>query len=265
MDRLASRITAQVSAMMAHSEREARKCLAHGEYTSLLIRGEWSGCVECMKAADIVQSNANLEMWRKELKAREWAKKLGRAAIPEKFADRTLDSYVPTMQGEEKALAMARWYVENFDDASKLGTCLLFLGKIGTGKTHLAIGIAHHIMAKGKQAVFVRVKRAVEMVQETYGRNAAQTKEQVLRDFIDADLLILDEGGLQRGSDDEKLILFDIINGRYENSRPTIITSNLGALELKDAIGERSYDRLREGGGKVVQFEWESYRARRPQ
>jgi DNA replication protein DnaC len=263
VDRLASKITAQALDQMARSEKEVRQCLIHGDYTSLLIRGEWSGCVECAKAAELAAINAANGEWRKELKARMWAKKLQRAAIPEKFADRTLDSYVPTIPGEEKALAMARRYVESFDEVSKLGSCLLFLGKVGTGKTHLAIGIAHEVMAMGKQAVFVRVKRAVEMVQETYGRSATQTKEQVLRDFIDADLLILDEGGYQRGTDDEKLILFDIINGRYENSRPTIITSNLDAPGLKDAIGERSFDRLREGGGKLVQFDWDSHRARK--
>lgn len=264
MDLLASKITAQAFQQMAHSERDARKCPIHGDYTSLLIRGEWSACVECAKAAEMVAIQAEQEAWRKELKARMWAKKLQRAAIPEKFADRTLDSYAPTVPGEEKALAMAKRYVEAFDEVSRLGSCLLFLGNVGTGKTHLAIGIAHEVMAMGKQAVFVRVKKAVEMVQATYGRNATQTKDQVLCDFIDADLLILDEGGYQRGTDDEKLIIFDIINGRYENSRPTIITSNLDALGLKEAIGDRSYDRLREGGGKVVQFDWESHRARRP-
>ena len=45
--------------------------------------------------------------------------------------------------------------------------------------------------------------------------------------FIRPDLLILDEVGVQFGSETEKMILFEIINGRYEQLKPTIVISNL--------------------------------------
>ena len=44
--------------------------------------------------------------------------------------------------------------------------------------------------------------------------------------FIRPDLLILDEVGVQFGSETEKMILFEIINGRYEQLKPTIVISN---------------------------------------
>nr|WP_260114828.1 ATP-binding protein [Pseudoduganella dura] len=92
---------------------------------------------------------------------------------------------------------------------------------------------------------------------------SAQTKAQVIRDFIEPELLILDEAGMQRGTDEEKSILFEIIDGRYELSRPSILMTNLALPALEEMIGERVLYRLREGNGRQVVFEWESHRKQR--
>ena len=67
--------------------------------------------------------------------------------------------------------------------------------------------------------------------------------------FIRPDLLILDEVGVQFGSETEKMILFEIINGRYEQLKPTIVINSNLRRALTDYLGERVVDRLREGGG----------------
>lgn len=74
------------------------------------------------------------------------------------------------------------------------------------------------------------------------------------------DLLILDEVGVQFGSDTEKLMLFDILNERYERRHPTILMSNLPRDEVSAYLGERVFDRLREDGGEFISFTWESHR-----
>ena len=55
--------------------------------------------------------------------------------------------------------------------------------------------------------------------------------------------------------------MFDIIDGRYQEMKPTILISNLAIAGIKDLIGERVIDRLREDGGKLVSFDWPSYRS----
>lgn len=65
---------------------------------------------------------------------------------------------------------------------------------------------------------------------------------------------------MQFGSETEKLILFEILNGRYEHVLPTILISNLTETELIQYIGTRCHDRLQEGGGASLSFLWESYR-----
>lgn len=98
-------------------------------------------------------------------------------------------------------------------------------------------------------------------MKETW-RNSEASESEVLKNLIEPDLLILDEVGVQFGSDTEKLILFEIINGRYENRRATILISNLAMDGLKAYLGDRIIDRLREGGGRQVVFDWDSFRKR---
>lgn len=260
MDRLADKIIQKAWAQMAHSEREQRECQIHGAYTSLLIRGTWSGCVECAKAADVVANNVRLEQWSIELKQRALAEMLGRAAIPPRFAGSTLDTYEATNEGQQRALRIARKYADGFESAKETGANLIFCGTTGTGKTHLAIGIAHEIMARGHSACFTSAYQAALAVRESYKREG-KTEAQITREFVMVDLLIMDEAGVTNGKDFDKNIMLQIINGRYEMGRPTILTSNLALDALKEAIGERPFDRLRHGGTMAI-FEWKTYRSR---
>src|SRR5690606_20967905 len=126
--------------------------------------------------------------------------------------------------------------------------------------THLAVGICHEVIAQDKMAVFTSVLGAVRSIKETFRRDSEKTEMEAIEAFIEPDLLVLDEVGVQFGSDTERMYLFEIINGRYENLRPTIVISNLAKGELSKFLGERVVDRLREGGGKMVIFDWPSYR-----
>jgi DNA replication protein DnaC len=240
--------------------QEQRQCDFHGTYAALLIRGKWSRCTQCEFLDEQANERKKQAIWQEELKAKEWNRKLGRAAIPERFRLCTLDNYIPGCQNAARALLIASGYADDFDNMMKKGTCLIFCGGIGTGKTHLAAGIAHRVMEKGRQAVFISVIAAVRSVKETYSRKSEKTESQAIRDLTDPDLLILDEVGIQLGSDTEKIILFEIINGRYEAMRPTVLISNLDASGVESALGTRGFDRLREGNGRMVAFDWDSFR-----
>lgn len=183
-----------------------------------------------------------------------------RAAIPPRFADRKLDNFVAHCAGADKALQVASEYASGFQHAMDKGRSLIFVGNVGSGKTHLATGIAHEVMSQGYSALFSTVMGAVRTVKDTYRRDSEKTESDAIMDLIRPDLLILDEIGVQFGTDAEKLILFEIINGRYEHMKPTILLSNLNMEGIREYLGERVVDRLREGGGRQVVFDWDSYR-----
>ena len=194
-----------------------------------------------------------------ERQQRRWMAKIGKAAIPERFKDRTLDSYIAKTSGQQKALAFAKEYAENFDQVLKTGRSAIFVGKPGTGKTHLAAGIALSIMQQQRTALFVTVQRLIRRVKDSW-RTKQETESEVINAFASPDLLILDEVGVQFGSEFEKQLLFDVLNERYEKLKPSILLSNIPNEQLADYLGERVMDRLRENGGALIGFNWNSYR-----
>lgn len=190
-----------------------------------------------------------------------------RAAIPPRFQDRTLESYRAESEGQARALRVAQSYAERFDEALAVGRCLTFVGKPGTGKTHLACAIARRVMQDGRTALFVSVSDLIRSVRATWGKKTGKTEEDVLNAYTAVDLLVIDEVGAQYGSEAEQVTLFEVIDRRYKNLRPMIVLSNLPVQSddpdqptLKAFLGDRGFDRLREGGGRLVMFDWPSYR-----
>lgn len=122
----------------------------------------------------------------------------------------------------------------------------------------------------GAAVLFTTVMRAVRRIKDTWTRDSRKSESEAIAELVFPDLLILDEVGTQFGSDTERLILFDILNERYERRRPTILMSNLALDDaeeggrvvpgIKSCLGERVFDRLREDGGQSVVFDWPSHR-----
>lgn len=240
---------------------EIRECDRHGEYESRnLFRNIWSQCPVCSEEKIKEQERQAQEQAEQN---RQYAISMimGRSGIPARFADRTLDGFKAETPEQERVLKICKAYAERFDERLANGGGLVLCGKPGTGKTHLACGIANHIAKRGRTSLFLSVMEAVRRVKQTWGRNDGETESEVIAKMLKPDLLILDEVGVQFGSETEKLILFEIINGRYSEMRPTIIISNLAREELGAYLGERVIDRMSEGGGATLAFTWESKRA----
>lgn len=250
-----------LSAFSAKAE-EVRNCGSHGEYTSRLFaiagRELWTDCPECEADERRKADRVAREEFERERQERIIRNALKQAAIPPRFLGRTLESYRAELPEQKQALAIAKEYADSFDDAVKSGRCLMFCGKPGTGKTHLATGIAQQIINNGYTAAFTRVMDAIRKIRDTYGTKESESA--AIKSFTVPDLLILDEVGMQRGTDDEKVLLFEIINARYEAMRPMILISNLALSGIKQFVGERAFDRLREGGGRAQEFTWGSHR-----
>ena len=262
-------ITESASVVDGFGQRiQPADCETHGPFdqrVSVIFNREFKGiCPECEKIA-----KAEREAEEQASAAREtrvaMVRKLGSALIPKRFADKTFDAYIAETEGQKKALRIAIRYAERFTDIAPTGRCLLLLGKPGTGKTHLAVSIANEIMrTTAATAVYRTIGSVLQAIRATYDRSSEQTEAQILQGLIAPSLLVLDEIGVSKEtpSDFELTTLFAIINGRYEELRPTVIVSNLEAEQLPSALGERCMDRLREGGGVAVKFDWESQRGK---
>lgn len=245
----------------AKRELQQTTCAQHGAFESRHLFGAiWSRCPDCIANAE-AKDQADRQRRDKEAEQVAWQRRLCRAGIPDRFMSKSLKSYVAETEGQRRALAFAEGYADNFDDALATGRSAVFIGKPGTGKTHLAIGIGLRIMHRdGRSVLFSTVMRTIRRVRSTWDRNSEESETEAIAAFTKPDILILDEVGVQYGSEAEKLLIFDILNERYENCRPTLLLSNLDLIDVRAYLGERVYDRLREDGGEVVVFDWESYR-----
>lgn len=238
-------------------------CEKHGAFRSRCYVGDvWTKCPKCSQEER--QAEADKEEARKrEARLRAWQNTIGQSGIPERFQDRTLDSFKAETDSQRFALAFSKEYANNFEQVLKTGRSAMFVGRPGTGKTHLAAGIGLQIMRQQRRTVlFTTVMRAVRRVKDTWSKDSAETEGQAIAAMSAPDLLILDEVGVQFGSEFEKNILFDVLNERYIKRRPTLFLSNLPKDEVIAYLGDRIMDRLREDGGKLIPFTWDSHRGK---
>lgn len=185
----------------------------------------------------------------------------GSISIPRRFVGKTFDNYVPD-EHSQKVYDFFRDYAEHLQDRIHAGTSVILTGKPGTGKTHLACALLFEAKKQGYSAFFTNVRKLFRAVRDTWREGAAESESRVIDRYVALDLLAIDEIGVQAKSENERNILYDVLNGRYEESKPTILLSNENLPSIKDIIGDRSFDRLREGGGMAFNCQWESYRSK---
>lgn len=238
-------------------------CEKHGSFVARCYIGDvWTKCPTCTAEGEAAEREA---AERKQAKARlkAWQDKIGQSGIPERFHERTLENFRAENDAQRYAHAFAKGYADNFAQVLKTGRSAMFIGKPGTGKTHLAAGIGMQIMREQHRTVlFTTVMRAVRRVKDSWGRDSRETEGQAVAAMVFPDLLILDEVGVQFGTEFERNIMFDVLNERYERRRPVLLLSNLPKEEVAGYLGERIIDRLREDGGKLIPFTWDSHRGK---
>ena len=212
----------------------------------------------CPKCADEINNEKKADT-EKEARARI-EKNRRNSGIPGRFKSVKISDYAPVINEAAQAKEVCVNYAKNIESSLVTGASLVMCGKVGTGKTHLACAIGNHVLSLGKTVCYTNTYRAVARVKDTYRKGSDISETQAIEGFIGFDLLILDEIGIQYGSDAEKIILYQIINGRHESMKSTIAISNLTSDELMGYIGEPCLDRLSGGDGGIITFTWGSYR-----
>lgn len=244
-------------------ETRTGTCPEHGDYASNgfgLGAGKtmhWSRCPKCAQEAQAAEKREQMARESSERQKR-LEQGLDQAGIPLRFRERSFANYRADNAGQKRALAIAEEYAGNFATHRRSGAGLIFSGRKGNGKTHLANAIAQAIMSR-YTVMYLNASDMIRMVRDTWKPGAGKTESQVHALLGSVDLLIIDEVGVQYGTDAERNTIFDIIDRRYRELAPTIIISNEDKKELEATLGERSFDRLREGG-RWVPFDWASAR-----
>lgn len=250
---------------------ESFNCEKHGQVQvkKFLVNEKWQGgnCPDCIaELAKEAEEQKKIADEAKRLRDKEIRKKmieinLGAAMIPLRFKEHSFETFIADSPEKQRIKSICKNYAKNFSQSLARGVSMTFCGTTGGGKTHLACSIANYVIKEhGATALFVGVIEAIRRVKECYSKTSKITEREAIANFTKPDLLILDEVGVQFGTQTEHMILTEIINKRYEEMRPTILISNLGTKTLEEALGDRIVDRMRENGGHWLVLAWESFR-----
>jgi DNA replication protein DnaC len=178
--------------------------------------------------------------------------RLERARIPSNFAGNGLRDFT----GAPLLADGARAWIKEWGTAEPIipRAGITLRGPVGCGKTHLAVGILKNVIAKGFTGLYYNAPELLSALRDTYGDHPVETENDVLEYVTEADLLVLDDLGAEKPTDWVLDRFYLIVNGRYQNRLPLIVTTNFSEEHLRKHLGERLASRLAEMCPSIGEF-----------
>lgn len=130
------------------------------------------------------------------------------------------------------------------------GPSLLIAGPTGSGKTHQAYGAVRSLLGAGVRLRWQAVTSADLHAQ--FRPRSNHDPEREIQELGRCPLLILDDLGAAKQSEWTEELTYRLINRRYTEMLPTLITTNLPTEELRSAVGDRVASRLAEMTTRVI-------------
>lgn len=220
------------------------------------------GIINCINGDLLDLRNMTPEEWaahdeeiarrEKEQAEREKIERYQKSGVPERYWKESLDTYQITNEMQ----ATAAKVVTKFLHAIKCGEfkSLVMIGNAGTGKTHLACAIVREVGGKYRTAPDI-----VEEMRRAKSFTANDTEADIIKYYGHVPLLVIDEIGRGIAATDEKYMLYQILNARYNTRKPTVLISNHKKADFLQYIGVAAADRLVESA-EVWELNGESYR-----
>lgn len=231
---------------------------------------------DCEKAAAYWREHDRKEQERKatmeeEKRRRAMQEKverlLGKSGIKKRFQQRTFPNFRCDTPGRKRNYSIAKEYADNFAHHRERGDGLYIEGTNGTGKTHLAAAIALQLIGEGIPVICKTSSDLLQDIKKSFDSEGTKEHE-VLDIYKKVDLLIIDDLGKEQCSDWSMSTLYSILNDRYEDMKPTIVTTNYNDKKLTQALTPKGFDdskivaiisRLRETS-TVMTMAWEDIR-----
>jgi DNA replication protein DnaC len=238
------------------------------------VQGELCACFKCPECEGrghvYIEDETGISSLRECVCAElvRQLKKVGEAGIPGKFATTKLETYHPIHDSQKFALRQAQDFVQDFGKSQQ---GLLFMGRPGLGKTHLAVSVIKMlILDKKADCKFVDFFQLLSDIRFGYSQNLSE--QAIINPYVAAPILLIDELAKGRNTEWELTMLDQIISSRYNAAdKITLFTTNysdqaphtkkgdksdshkefgsgstLAEETLQDKVGERIYSRLAE-------------------
>ncbi len=174
--------------------------------------------------------------------------------VGRRHAHCSVSNFTPQNDSQRLALSLVtgQWWDQN--------RFLIFTGDSGRGKTHLAVAAFREVQNAGYTPAF---ETETNLLYEW--RRAAQTRIPFngLERLLYAPAIVLDDVGTAKATDGSIELIHHLLNSRYKDEGPTILTTNLSLEELERRWGEKHISRmLQRGLGRAIHVEGTNYRLR---
>ena len=161
------------------------------------------------------------------------------------FTDRKMREWTfANDNGGSPQMKNARFYVEHWEEMQAQNIGYLLWGGVGTGKSYCAACIGNALM---EREVYVRMTNFALILNDLAA--TFEGRNEYIESLCRYPLLIIDDFGMERGTEYGLEQVYSVIDSRYRSRRPLIVTTNLTLDELQhpqDIPHARIYDRLLE-------------------
>lgn len=190
------------------------------------------------------------------VKSKRYKKLYESSGIAKAFAGKTLENY--KTDGMPIIIQRAKETVMNYLNNLGNTTGIALLGQVGCGKTHLCIALANELFNRNIGVLYMQYREVITHLKQCMTDEAFYQKE--LNRYKTAPVLYIDDlykGAIRQGkiSESDLGIMFEVINFRYLNRKPIIISSEYiidNLLEFDEAVGSRILEMCK---GFIIEFE----------
>lgn len=215
------------------------KCPKCGGTEVILRKNEWGADVACECQCKAMRLAKNM---------------VKRSGISDEFQRKIFDNFT-TMDNPQliNAKTKAMKYVENFAQIEhERYNSIMFCGQAGAGKTHLGTAICGELMNGGVPVIYMAYRNVITKIKQNIIDEGAYGRE--LKKYTSARVLYIDDLLKGRLTDTDINIMYEIVNYRYMNNMPIIISTEKtlnDILIFDEAIGSRLLEMCR---GNIIQL-----------
>ncbi len=246
-------------------------CDEKSEY--VFVFGKWRSpfedgvCDECKEKVKRKEEEARREREAEERKlyrATHIEGLLGKAGVPTKYRDKSLENFKSLDQARKRMLTAASSFVQALSAGKFRNEFGLFLGGArGVGKTHLAAAIAREAVLAGVPTRFENFPRALLKIKSTFGKKDGPDESELIERTASVPFLVLDDLGKETLSSWARTTAYLIINEREFEGLPFVVTSNLYVDEIAREYDEAIASRI-DGTCRIIEIDRDTpdFRAR---
>lgn len=233
-------------------------CPVHGRFETYQSEMGIGECPKCAKER-IEEERRTAQNERRRLiieaKIRETFK---RSSVPPIFKGISFDDYKPTCPEAEEVIKTLKQYVQAHERVIKGGKSILLHGNSGSGKTMMGVATLNEYMNRGYTALYMKSPAVVNWGKRAWVKNPEESQDQMIEKLLQPDIMLIDDIPKGAISERERQILWDVIDGRVSNLKPTITTSLFTKESLKEKVHEEVARRVVFRGAEL-HFSWPAY------